>query len=90
MLVGIVAQCSWVLTGSEEDPGDGVKVPIGQPYRTMADALVDDWGKAAATEALGVNYRTMMACYESRHVSRRCSRSNYPCTGAPGKVEAPV
>ena len=41
----------------------------------MLDALVNDRGKVAAAEALGVNYRTMMACHESRKVSRRMRKA---------------
>ncbi len=37
----------------------------------LLDALVNDRGRVAVVEALGVNYRTMMTCYDSRHVSRR-------------------
>ena len=37
----------------------------------LLDALVNARGRVAAAEALGVNYRTMMACYDSRRVSRR-------------------
>ena len=37
----------------------------------LLDTLVNDRDKVAAAEALGVNYRTMSACYESRRVSRR-------------------
>ena len=41
----------------------------------LLDALVNDRGKVAAAEALGVNYRTMIVCYESRRVSRRMRRA---------------
>ena len=37
----------------------------------LLDALVSDRGRTAAARALGVNYRTMMTCYDSRRVSRR-------------------
>ena len=36
----------------------------------------------AAAEALGVNYRTMMACYDSRNVSRRMRRALEEFRGA--------
>ena len=39
------------------------------PLLELLDALVNDRGRVATAEALGVNYRTMMACYDSRHVS---------------------
>ena len=44
---------------------------MAPPYWTLLDALVGDRGRVAAAEALGVNYRTMMTCYDSRRVSRR-------------------
>ena len=45
------------------------------PLLDLLDALVNDRGKVAAAEALGVNYRTMAACHDSRHVSRRMRRA---------------
>ncbi len=36
----------------------------------LLDALVNDRGKVAAAEALGVNYRTMVAYYESRRMRK--------------------
>ena len=41
------------------------------PLLDLLDDPVDDRSRVAAAEALGVNYRTMMACYDSRRVSRR-------------------
>ena len=35
----------------------------------LLDALVEQRDKVAASKALGVNYRTMMACYASRNSS---------------------
>ena len=48
-------------------------VPEGEdaPLLDLLDALVDGRGRVAAAEALGVNYRTMMNCYDSRRVTRR-------------------
>ncbi len=48
---------------------------MAPPYWTLLDALVDDRGRVAAAEALGVNYRTMKNCYDSRRVSRRMRRA---------------
>ena len=45
------------------------------PLLDLLDALVSDRGKVAASEVLGVNYRTLAACYDSRHVSRRMRRA---------------
>ena len=37
----------------------------------LLDALVNDRGRTAAAQALGVNYRTVVRCQQSRRVSRR-------------------
>ncbi len=42
-----------------------------QPLLDLLDTLVEERGRVPAAEALAVNYRTVMACYESRRVSRR-------------------
>ena len=49
------------------------RVPEGEdaPLLDLLDALVDDRGRVAAAEALGVNYRTVVRCQQSRRVSRR-------------------
>ena len=49
--------------------------PSDAPLLDLLDALVNDRGKVAAAEALGVNYRTLAACQDSRHVSRRMRRA---------------
>ena len=41
------------------------------PLLDLLDALVSDRGRTGAARALGVNYRTMMNCYDSRRVTRR-------------------
>ena len=64
---------------ADDRTGEGDSNPSGepdsplsdQPLLDLLDALVDDRGRVAAAKALGVNYRTMMACYDSRQVSRR-------------------
>ena len=64
---------------SDERPGEGDPDPVGEqniplsdaPLLDLLEALVEQRGKVAASKALGVNYRTMMNCYDSRHVSRR-------------------
>ena len=68
----------------EKEPGiegtegadDGVNSPLSDdPLLDLLDALVEGRGKVAAAEALGVNYRTMVTCHESRHVSRRMRKA---------------
>lgn len=56
--------------------GDDMNIPLSDaPLLDLLDALVEQRGKVAAAEALGVNYRTMVTCYESRHVSRRMRKA---------------
>ena len=56
--------------------GDGMNIPLSDaPLLDLLDALVNDRGKVAAAEALGVNFRTMVACYDSRRVSRRMRKA---------------
>ena len=58
------------------DSGDEPDFPLSDaPLLDLLDALVNDRGRVATAEALGVNYRTMMACYDSRHVSRRMRKA---------------
>ena len=55
---------------------DGMNIPLPDaPLLDLLDALVNDRGKVAAAEALGVNYRTLVACHESRRVSQRMRRA---------------
>ena len=55
--------------GTAPEGGDS---PLSDgPLLDLLDALVEDRGRVAAAQALGVNYRTMMNCYDSRWVSRR-------------------
>ena len=53
-------------------PTGGTDSPLSdQPLLDLLDVLVDDRGRVAAAEAMGVNYRTLVNCYNSRRVSRR-------------------
>ena len=64
-------------------PSDGVIILLSdEPLLDLLDALVNDRGRVAAAEALGVNYRTMMACYDSRRVSRRMRKALEEFRGA--------
>ena len=51
--------------------GDGAVSGADQPLLDLLDALVNDRGRVAAAEDLGVNYRTVARCQQSRRVSRR-------------------
>ena len=56
-------------------PGNGPNIPLSDgPLLDLLDALVEQRGKVAAAKALGVNYRTVTACYDSRRVSPRMRR----------------
>ena len=60
----------------DERVWDETDAPLtDQSLLDLLDALVESRGKVAAAEALGVNYRTMMNCYDSRRVSRRMRRA---------------
>ncbi len=60
----------------DERVSDGADAPLSDgPLLDLLDALVESRGRVAAAEALGVNYRTMMNCYDSRRVSRRMRRA---------------
>jgi len=60
-----------------DDDGPGVGDGYGtvdagdQPLLDLLDALVNDRGPTAAAEALGVNYRTVTRCRQSRRVTLR-------------------
>ena len=65
------------------DSGDERDFPLSDaPLLDLLDALVKDRGRVAVAEALGVNYRTMMACYDSRRVSRRMRKALEEFRGA--------
>ena len=51
--------------------GDGAGNAADQPLLDLLDALVNGRGRTGAAEALGVNYRTLVMCQQSRRVSRR-------------------
>ena len=70
-------------------PGDRLDFPLSDaPLLDLLDALVNDRGRVAAAEALGVNYRTMMACYDSRRISRRM-RKGWRSSGTRVKPAGP-
>ena len=51
---------------------EGGDAPLSDgPLLDLLDALVEKSGRVAAAQALGVNYRTMTNCHDSRRVSRR-------------------
>ena len=45
------------------------------PLLDLLDALVEERGRVPAAQALGVNYRTLALCCDSRQVSRRMRRA---------------
>ena len=74
----------------DERVSDDAGAPLSdQSLLDLLDALVEDRGKVAAARALGVNYRTMMNCYDSRRVSGRMRRALQEChDSAPGGDDA--
>ena len=61
-------------TGSEgrKTSGDEPNTPLSDSsLLDMLDSLIERRGRVGAAAVLGVNYRTLMACYESRSVSPR-------------------
>ena len=55
---------------------EGGDAPLSDgPLLDLLDALVEQRGRVAAAQALGVNYRTMTNCHESRRVSRRMGQA---------------
>ena len=57
--------------GPRVEEGDGTGMAADQPLLDLLDALVNDRGRTAAAEALGVNYRTVARCQQSRRISPR-------------------
>ena len=56
--------------------GDNPNVsPSDTPLLDLLDAPVNDGGGVTATEDLGMNYRTLVTCYDSQRVSRRMRRA---------------
>ena len=57
--------------GPRVEEEDGTGMAADQPLLDLLDALVNDRGRTAAAEALGVNYRTAPKCQQSRRISPR-------------------
>ncbi|MDE2685754.1 MAG: hypothetical protein F4W95_10515 [Chloroflexi bacterium] len=57
--------------GADCDPG----IEQDAPLLDLLDAMVDERGRAPAAGVLGVNYRTLALCCDSRQVSRRMRRA---------------
>ena len=62
--------------GVDQDPDVERDSPLSDaPLLDLLDALVEERGRVPAAEALGVNYRTLALCCDSRQVSRRMRRA---------------
>jgi len=61
---------------AECDPGKKPEAPLSDDaLLDLLDALVEERGRVPAAQALGVNYRTLALCCDSREVSRRMRRA---------------
>ena len=77
----------------EGDPGNGPDSSLSDmPLLDLLDSLVSDRGRVAAAEALGMNYRTLVNCYDSRRVSRRMRQVlvEFRDAGGPDEVRGDV
>ena len=63
------------LSDDERVSSDSEAPLSDRPLLDLLDGLVSSRGRVAAAQALGVNYRTMMNCYDSRRVSDRMRRA---------------
>ena len=52
----------------------------------LLDALVEERGRVPAARVLGVNYRTLAICCDSREVSRRMRRALLDCRNADASI----
>ena len=56
----------------DHDPGEEPDTPLSDDaLLDLLDVLVAERGRVPAAEVLGVNYRTLALCCDSREVSRR-------------------
>ena len=73
----------------DHDPGAGLDAPLSDgALLDLLDALVDEQGRVPAARVLGVNYRTLSHCCDSRQVSRRMRHALVEFHAARGSVEA--
>ena len=60
----------------ECNPGQEPDTPLSDDaLLDLLDALVEERGRVPAAQLLGVNYRTLALCCDSRQVSRRMRRA---------------
>ena len=62
---------NWPNVECDGDPDGALDLPL----LDLLDALVSNRGRVGAAEVLRVNYWTMMACYDSRNLSRRMQQA---------------
>lgn len=73
---------------TEHDPVAEPDAPISDgALLDLLDALVDEQGRVPAARVLGVNYRTLSHCCDSRQVSRRMRQALVDFHAARGSVE---
>ena len=73
----------------DHDPGAVPDAPLSDDLLLdLLDALVDGQGRVPAARVLGVNYRTLSHCCDTRQVSRRMRLALVEFHAARGSVEA--
>ena len=73
----------------EHEPGADLDTPLSDDLLLdLLDALVDGQGRVPAARVLGVNYRTLSHCCDTRQVSRRMRLALVEFHAARGSVEA--
>ena len=73
----------------DHDPGAGPDAPLSDDaLLDLLDALVDEQGRVPVARVLGVNYRTLSHCCDSRQVSRRMRQALVEFHAARGSGEA--
>ena len=77
--------------GAGHDAGAGADATLSDDaLLDLLDALVEERGRVAAADALGVNFRTLATCCDTRRVSRRMRRAlvDFQDAGGTGDLEA--
>ncbi len=73
---------------ADHDPGKEPDAPLSDDaLLDLLDALVEERGRVPAAQVLGVNYRTLSHCCDSRQVSRRMRQALVEFHAARGSAD---